>query len=106
MSSFSRHCAERAESQFPPSTQMAPTTIPGTRNGQIGTMLASNFPSQGTYESRPRQPHSASTPAPEQAGFPAQDKGQAYQASTDSLQSTAKGGDAPTYYNAGAEKAV
>ena len=118
MSSFSRHCAERAESQFSSSTQMAPTSTsaPVNRNGQpvVGTMFASNFPSQGVYEPRPRQPHNASTPTPGQVNFPAQNQSlspqgaypQAYQASADSLQSTAKVEEAPAYYNMAAEKAV
>ncbi|KAF8605991.1 hypothetical protein BDV93DRAFT_521316 [Ceratobasidium sp. AG-I] len=115
MSSFSRHCAEHAESQLSPSAQMAPasTSAPANPNGQpvVGSMFASNFPSHGTYESHPRQPHNASTPAPEQTGFPAHNQnlspqGAYPQASSDSLQSTAKVGEAPAYYNTAAEKAV
>ncbi|KAF8605993.1 hypothetical protein BDV93DRAFT_506584 [Ceratobasidium sp. AG-I] len=120
MSSFSRYCAERAEPQHShtSSTPMAPvsTFVPVNRNAQpvAGTMFASNFSAPGGYESRPRQPHNGSTPAPQQVGFPAHNQNlspqggypQAYQASADSLQSTAKVEEAPAYYNTTAEKAV
>lgn len=100
VASFSRYCAERAAALLNPTpTPMAPisTFTPA------GTVFASNFPSHSVYATH-------ATPAPNQASVQSPNNlvvyPQSYQASADSIQTGEKVGEAPSYYNSNASRAV